>query len=133
MATYLDERRPAAPTAREAGMDKGLAARYLNILAGAWLFISAFLWTDNASWRMNSWAVGALIMVFAAIAILVPAARFINTALSLWLFFSTLTFFQLMGAALWNNLIVATLVFITSLVPGNAVGRGLRPRRHARV
>jgi hypothetical protein len=66
-------------------------------------------------------------MIFAAIAILVSPARFLNAALSLWLFFSTLVFFHLMGAALWNNVIVATIVFITSLVPGHAAG----PRQHA--
>lgn len=133
MTTYLHEQRPAAPAIREPRTDKGLAARYLNIVAGAWLFISAFLWKDNAPSQLNSWVVGALIMVFAAIAILVPPARFLDSALSLWLFFSTLVFFHLMGAALWNNVIVATIVFLASLVPGHAVGPGLRPRQHAGV
>lgn len=122
----------APPPTHGPGTNKGrLAARYLNMIAGAWLFISAFLWQDNASSRMNNWVVGALIMVFAAIAILVPAARFLNTALSVWLFFSTLAFFQLTGAALWNNVIVSAIIFAASLVPGDATGPSHRLRRYA--
>jgi hypothetical protein len=55
MTTYLHERRPADPTLRAPGTDRGPAARYVNIIAGAWLFISAFLWRDHAPSRMNSW------------------------------------------------------------------------------
>jgi hypothetical protein len=112
-------------------MDMGMAARYLNIIAGAWLFISAFLWQHSDSSQTNSWIVGATVMVFAAIALLVPAVRFLNTALSVWLVFSTLSIFHLTGATLWNNLIVAAIIFIVSLVPRHAAGPGHRPRRYA--
>lgn len=106
-----------------------MAARYLNIIAGAWLFISAFIWQHSDSSRTNTWIVGALTVIFAVIALRTPAARFANTALSVWLFFSTLAFFHLTGATLWNNLIVAAIIFIASLVPSSAMGSGGRPRR----
>lgn len=109
-----------------------MAVRYVNIIAGVWLFVSAFLWQHSPPSRMNNWIVGALIMLFAAIGLLVPVARILNTMLSIWLFFSALAVFHLMGATLWNNLLVATIVFIASLVPTtHAAGRRHRPRKHA--
>jgi hypothetical protein len=39
-------------------------------------------------------------------------------ALSVWLFLSTLAFPHLTSATLWNNLIIAALVFVLSLIPG---------------
>lgn len=109
-----------------------MAFRYVNIIAGAWLFTSAFLWQHSAPSRMNNWVVGGLIMVFAAIGLLLPMARILNSVLSIWLFFSALAVFHLMGAALWNNLIMATVVFLVSLIPTTySAGPGHRPRRDA--
>lgn len=129
MAT-LSEQRPVVPSTRERGMDTGMAARYVNIIAGAWLFISAFLWRHSEVSRNNTWIVGALTVIFAVIALRTPMMRFVNTALAVWLFFSTLGFFRVSGATLVNNVIVAAVIFIASLVPSGAMISGQRPRRY---
>lgn len=132
MAISINEKRTTTTTTtprNDPGI--GVAARYANIVAGVWLFISAFLWEHSDASRTNTWIVGLLMVIFAAAGLRAPVARFANTALSLWLFFSTLTIFHLQSITLWNNLIVAALVFTLSFVPNRGTGESHRPRRYA--
>lgn len=129
MATTLDETRPTVPTTRTPRTDSGIAARYVNIVAGVWLFISAFLWRHTGSAMTNSWIVGVLTVAFAITALRSPQVRFVNTVLALWLFFSTLAIYHLTAGTLWNNIIVAIVMFVASLVPSSPVDMGHRPRR----
>lgn len=130
MAIPIDEKRTTTTT-RQNDTSTGAAARYASIVAGVWLFLSAFLWEHSGASRTNTWIVGLLMVIFAAVALRAPMARFANTALSLWLFFSTLTIFHLQSITLWNNLTVAAIVFLLSLVPSRGTGEGHRPRRYA--
>lgn len=131
MATTLDPNRTTTPTTGTgpARTDAGMAARYVNIAAGIWLFISAFLWRHSNPSITNTWIVGVLAVIFAAIALKIPAARFLNTVLAVWLFFSTLSIYHLSGGTLWNNIIVSIVLFIASLIPSSPVDTGHRPRR----
>ncbi|MGE5186646.1 MAG: SPW repeat protein [Acidobacteriota bacterium] len=102
--------------------------RWINILAGAWLFISAFVWPHTLSAQANTWIVGALMFIVAIAALFQPPVRWANTALAVWLFVSTWFFPHADTATLWNNLIVAIVVFILSLTPSGAMTTsGRRP------
>ena len=103
--------RPASPA------PSSLYPRALPIALGAWLFVSAFLWPHGTGAAVNSWIVGLLIVVAGLIALRMPWMRWLDTALAVWLFLSTLAMPSATGATLWNNLIVAVLVFLASLVP----------------
>jgi hypothetical protein len=46
-----------------------------------------------------------------------PWMRWVDTALAVWLFLSTLAMPGVTRGTLWNNLIVAVLVFLVSLMP----------------
>lgn len=122
--TTTEHRRTGAPTTA------GTAAwpRWANIVLGAWLFISAFLWPHTAASTTNTWIVGLAIFVAAVIALYVPWFRFVNTVLAIYLFISTLSFAHGTPGTTWNNLIVAILVFVASLIPGSlhATPRGRR-------
>jgi hypothetical protein len=138
MAVNVDNRRTdGTPTRRtgRAGSDAGLGARMVNVVLGAWLFISAFLWPHTEASFANTWVVGALTVAFALWAMKAPSARYLNTALSMWLFFSTFAMVHLLQATLWNNAIVAVAIFIASLVPSRSTDRRQRPptRRYAEV
>jgi uncharacterized membrane protein len=91
--------------------------RYLTILLSVWLFISAFAWMHTAPSRTNTWIVAVLLVLSALSTITAPAMRWFNMALSVWLFISTLAFPHVTNATLWNNLIVAVVVFVLSLIP----------------
>jgi len=96
--------------------------RGVNIVLGAWLFISAFVWPHTDSSATNTWIVGLLIVVGAIIALYVPWVRWVHAVLAVWLFLSTLVFPHVDAGTMWNNTIVAILVFLLALVPG-----GLHP------
>lgn len=100
---------------------------WIPIALGAWLFLSAFLWPHGTASATNSWIVGLLIAIASAIALRMPWLRWIDTALAVWLFLSTLAMPDVTRGTLWNNLIVAMLVFVVSLVP-----EGLNPLKPPR-
>ncbi len=92
-------------------------ARYLTALVAVWLFISAFAWRHNPGMRQDTWIVGALMFVTALVAMAIPAFRWVNTALAVWLFLSTLFLPHQSAGTIWNNVIVAGVVFVLSLFP----------------
>jgi len=93
-------------------------ARGVNIVMGVWLFISAFVWDHTAAERVNTWTLGVLCVVFAAIALSVASARWLNTALAVWLFISVWALPHRNLGTMWNNAVVAIVIFLASLVPG---------------
>jgi hypothetical protein len=101
----------------------GNSARSANFVLGIWLFISGFIWPHTPASQTNTCIVGLLIVAVAAIASTMPQARWCNTILAVWLFISTFAIRHVSTSTVWNNLIVAVLVFLLSLVPNrSAVG-----------
>jgi hypothetical protein len=103
--------------------------RWIPIALGAWLFVSAFLWPHGTASATNSWIVGLLIAIVSLVALRMPWMRWIDTALAVWLFLSTLALPHATHGMLWNNLIVAALVYLASLVPGGLSPTLRRPGR----
>lgn len=94
-----------------------LLARYINLLLGVWLVISAFVWRHTPEQQTNAWIVGVLVAVIALVAIGRERARYVNTVLSIWLFVSIWALPTALEATQWNHGLVALAVFIFSLVP----------------
>jgi hypothetical protein len=107
-----------------AANETGAWPRWIDIVAGAWLFISAFVWPHALAAQTNTWVVGALIAAFAIASWFWPALRYVDTVLAIWLFISSWFFPHTAGTA-WNNAVVAIIVFFASLAPGNET-----PRHH---
>lgn len=91
--------------------------RWISLVLGVWLFISAFLWPHSPASYTNTWVVGALIALAALGALFSPPVRWANTVLAIWLFISTLVIDHVTVATAWNNAIVAVVVFFVSLAP----------------
>jgi hypothetical protein len=106
--------------------DTGRSARLLNIVAGIWLFISAFVWTHTMAQRTNTWIMGIIIAAVAALAVRAPQLRFVNTVAAVWLFISAFVLPTVSVGTVWNNIIVAIVVFAASMV-GYAGRRPMRP------
>lgn len=98
-------------------------ARLANIMLGMWLFMSAFICPHSPASRMNTWILGLVIAVIAMWASATAHFRWMNTVLSVWLFFSTLWIFHLQGITASNNVLVACGVFIFSLTPNDRATR----------
>lgn len=114
MATIL--KRDIGSPATRPTEDVGYWARGINIALGVWLFISGFMWEQPQGARVNSYVIGAAIALVAVWALFNEGARYLNTALSVWLVLSTVAVFKLTNAPLWNNVIVGIVVFALSLV-----------------
>jgi hypothetical protein len=91
--------------------------RVANIVLGIWLFLSAFLFSHSVAQMTNTWIVGVFIVIFALSSIYAPQARYLNTALAVWLFISAFALPSVSIGTVWNNVIVALLVFVFSLMP----------------
>jgi hypothetical protein len=96
--------------------------RIVNVVLGAWLFISAFCWPHSRAQLTNTWILGVLCVVFALIAMAVPWVRYLNTLLALWLFISAWALPTVSAGTIWSNVLVAIAVFVLSLVPGEGGG-----------
>ena len=108
----------------------GRTARTLNLILGAWLFVSAFLWSHTPADRVNDWAVGLAIVVFAVLAMSIPAVRWVNTALGAWLFISAFALPHAHAGTRWNEVLVGLFVFFISIGPTEIeAGRVENPAR----
>jgi hypothetical protein len=87
---------------------------------GIWLVISAFAWTHMMGERANTWVLGLLIVLASLGAMYAPRVRFLTTLFAIWLFIATLVIPHSQSETLWNNCIVAVLVFVLSLIPSSA-------------
>lgn len=122
---------PATPARPASPADPYGWLGWIPIALGAWLFLSAFLWPHGTGSATNSWIVGLLIVIASLVALRMPWMRWVNTALAVWLFLSTLAIPDTTRGTLWNNLIVALLVYLASLVPGGLYPMLRRPGRGA--
>lgn len=100
--------------------------RALNVILGIWLFISAFAWPHSQAQMTNTWILGVLAVIFALVATRAPQVRYLNTLLAIWLFISAFALPRVSVGTVWNNVIVAILLFVFSLVPSRGMPPTLR-------
>ncbi len=116
-------------TIQETSRDAGNIARVISILLGVWLFISAFIWPHTTELMYDSWICGALAVIFGAVAMRIPQARYLNTLLAVWVFITAFAFPSISVGTIWNNVLVSVALFISSLVPsGHVAHPPLTPR-----
>lgn len=94
--------------------------RLFNAALGVWLVISAFAWPHSPAQRTNTWIVGVLAFVISLAASSAPRLRFLNTILAVWLFISAFALPRISSGTLWNNVLVAIAIFVTSLMPSES-------------
>ena len=94
---------------------------WLDVVAGAWLFISpwvlGFNTYDRAGW--NAWIIGAAIFLVALAALASPATpgpEWVNVVLGVWLFISPWVLrYTSTQAGSWNAWVVGVIVTAASL------------------
>lgn len=104
---------------------------YLNILVGIWLFISTFLWRHSAAQFSNTWIMGAIVAVVAAISLARPALRYLNTLAGAWLIISAFALPTIAAGTRWNNFLVGAVVVTLSLSGAEGINVSTRHPRHA--
>lgn len=110
----------------------GSGARIVNLVVSAWLFISAFVWPHTMAQRTNTWILGLIGFVISLVALSADSrARYLNTILAIWLFISAFALPSTSGGTVVNNVIVAIVIFIFSLMGRQPVGPRVGRPRHA--
>jgi hypothetical protein len=88
-----------------------------SVLVGAWLLTSAFVLPNTEREMRNTVPFGVLCVAFALTARTTPSARCLSSLLAAWLVLSMWLLWASSPATLWNNTIVALVMFALSLVP----------------
>lgn len=99
-------------------------ARYVNVVLGVWLFASAFLWRHSPLQFTNTWAMGMLTAVTAALAMGMPTVRFANTVIAVWLVISSFALPRLSNVTAWHNALIGGLIGLVSLIESGRVRAG---------
>ena len=107
-------------------------ARAITMVVGVWLFISAFVWPHTRFETNNTWILGVLCFLFAYLSLRAPAVRYLNALVAIWLFVSAFALPAAESRTVWNNAIVAIIIFVLSLTPGEEM-RMQRPSTPAQV
>lgn len=106
-------------------------ARWVNVLVGAWLFVSAFLWPHTSSQYTNTWLMGIISVAVAVVAMGATGFRYINTAVGAWLIISAFALPTISMGTRWNNLIVGIVIGALSLVGRSSGSTPVRQMRTA--
>lgn len=114
------------PVTHRPARSDGHTARILNVILGAWLFVSAFVWPHGAAQRTSACLIGALCVLFALLSRTVPWAQYLITILAIWLFISAWALPPETVGTMWNNAMVAIAMFVFSLIPDRPT-RGAPP------
>lgn len=108
-----------------------LEARYLNILLGLWLLVSAFVWPLGTAHLVNSWIVGLVAITAAFLSLGMPAARYVCMAAGVWLFVSTVAVFRASASAMyWNDALIG-LALVVLCLAGSRPDVTIRRNTHA--
>ena len=91
--------------------------RLATVTLGLWLFVSAFLWPHTPLSQANTWVLGLIIALIAAIGPSTAAVRTLAAVPALWVLFSAFWISDVTNATAWNNAVVAVLVLVLSVVP----------------
>jgi hypothetical protein len=101
--------------------------RLANAALGAWLALSAFVWEHSLASQVNAFVVGIWVSTAALWAVHSWPLRVANTIVAVWLGAATFAM-SVPPAAYWNNLVLAVLVFVLSLIPSPEEPRSVAVR-----
>ena len=88
---------------------------WLNLILGAWLFLSRFVWTHSAAQFVNACVVSVLYTSVATAALGNPRVRYANLALAAWLFLSAWLLPRAADATLWHNVALSVAMFAVAM------------------
>lgn len=107
-----------------------VVARIVNVVLGAWIAASAFLWPHLPAARENAAVAGALVAVVALAALRTPKVHWLNAAVGLWLFAAVWIVPHASEASKFNDAISAFFVMALALVPAPGEAEEPPPAPH---
>lgn len=107
--------------------------RGLNVLLGAWLFASAFVWHHQDNVAFNDWVCGLVVAASALSALWAPPFRWVSAGMAAWLAFSAVVFEYHSTITRLHDLALAGAIFVIALVRWRTVPAGEPQASPARV
>jgi len=95
-----------------------MTPRIFNVLAGIWLFVSAFAWPHRSGQLGYTAIGGALTVLFAMLTAYYKWARYVTIGVGVLLFVLAFTASPLGSATFWNNAIIGVAVAIAAFMNG---------------
>jgi hypothetical protein len=121
---------PAGPSATGSAGMEGLSRQAINITAGIWLAISAFVLPQTMSSLTSALLTGSAIALTATFAHRVPRARFVGIGLGLWLVASAFVLPHAADLTRWHDAAIGILVTLVAISAGREADlpeRGMQP------
>ena len=104
-------------------------ARYLNLVLGAWLLVSAFTWPHSEAQFIATILVGAVLTIVAPFEVGSPLVRKINTAAGAALALAAVVLPRTTAVTLWHNVLLGFIIVSVSFFgPPHGI---MRPRPEA--
>lgn len=101
------------------------AIKGAQLVLGAWLFVSAYLLRHSSESFLNTWTMGVLTAIAAAVALLgIHVLVRVAGVFAVWLFVSTLIVPYASTVTQLHNGLVAIALFILAVVPSRYLERG---------
>ena len=97
-------------------------ARWVGVIFGTWVFISAFLWRHSAAGFVSTMLVGIVVAASAAIAMQVPWFRYVTAGAGLWLIASLFAWPEPMALTVWHNFMVGVGIVIPAAMGPSPAG-----------
>lgn len=88
-----------------------------NLLIGAWLQSSVFLWPRGHESRLSAWLPGLLISVISLLSLGAPPMRWLNAFVALWLILWTMAATSSEPLAYFNGVASGLLVLVLAALP----------------
>lgn len=107
--------------------ERGAWPRYVNLVLGAYLFASAFLWDMGPAAFNNAWMTGALVALVAIGAMFAPTMRYMSAVLGLMLIVLTFATPHTNEFWLWHHVAVGAAFIAVGFIP---TGAGMHRRAH---
>jgi len=85
-------------------------ARYINLVLGAWLLVSAFMWPHAEAQFIFTIIVGAVLTIVSPFEVGSPRVRLINTAAGAALIIAAVVLPRTTIVTLWHNVLLGFIV-----------------------
>jgi hypothetical protein len=89
-------------------------ARYLNLVLGAWLLVSAFMWPHSEPQFLATILIGAILTIVSPFEVGSPRVRTINTACGVALIIAAVLLPRTTAVTLWHNVLLGFIVVSVS-------------------
>ncbi len=94
-----------------------MAARWINVALGAWLFLTALVAGPQAPPFADHLVLGIAIFLLAFMAMGIPKLRHVNAFLGGWTALSPFVFHYMSGRFAFHDIVIGILVFWAAVTP----------------